>query len=122
MDCENPSALRNFYATLLGWEDKKDFSPEWSGVGAPGATPPFLLFQKVSGYKPPERPDEPETQRQMTHIDFAVNDKEKAIQHAISCGATIASEQFSDNWTVMLDPAGHPFCLVQREFVFAENE
>jgi len=44
------------------------------------------------------------------HLDFAVNDLEEAVQHAINCGATMAAEQFSEEWRVMFDPAGHPFC------------
>lgn len=114
LDCDNPSALANFYAALLGWEDKRDDNPEWSGVSTQGVSP-FLLFQQVPDYKPPVWPDEPKEQRQMVHIDFAVNDRERAIQHAICCGATMAVKQYSDRWTVMFDPAGHPFCLVQKE-------
>ena len=51
----------------------------------------------------------------MAHLDFAVNDLEKAVQHAVRCGAAVAEEQFSDAWRVMLDPAGHPFCLCQMK-------
>ena len=66
-------------------------------------------------------PEEPEAQQQMSHIDIAVNDLEKAIGHAVQCGATIAEAQFSDNWKVMLDPAGHPFCLCLMMHIFTEN-
>ncbi|MDR2571265.1 MAG: hypothetical protein LBD23_13400 [Oscillospiraceae bacterium] len=45
----------------------------------------------------------------MVHIDFAVNDLENAISHAVSCGAKFAPEQISDSWMVMIDPAGHHF-------------
>ena len=43
----------------------------------------------------------------MAHLDFAVNDLEEAVQHAINCRATMAAEQFSEEWRVMFDPAGH---------------
>ncbi len=33
------------------------------------------------------------------------------VEYAIKCGASKAEEQFSDLWTVMIDPAGHPFCF-----------
>ncbi|WP_334297139.1 VOC family protein [Anaerocolumna sedimenticola] len=33
------------------------------------------------------------------------------VEYAITCGAAKAKEQFSDLWTVMIDPAGHPFCF-----------
>ena len=54
----------------------------------------------------------------MAHLDFAVNDLEKAVQHAINCGATMAAEQFSEGWRVMFDPAGHPFWSVSDESNF----
>ena len=53
----------------------------------------------------------------MAHLDFAVNDLERAVEHAIQCGASVAAEQFSDDWRVMFDPAGHPFCLCQMKSV-----
>ncbi|EQG75396.1 hypothetical protein QKA_2322 [Clostridioides difficile DA00165] len=52
---------------------------------------------------------------------FAVNDLEEAVQYAIHCGATIAEEQFTDDWRVMIDPAGHPFCLCQMKSIMESN-
>ena len=71
------------------------------------------MFQRNPEYEPPVWPEKPEAQQQMAHLDFAVNDLEKAVQYAVDCGATIADDQFSDGWRVMFDPAGHPFCLCQ---------
>jgi len=113
LDCADPTTLADFYTNLLGWDDKIDINPEWSGVSKPGVSP-LLLFQLVTDYKPPVWPDEPEAQRQMVHIDFAVDDMEEAIRHAVNCGAKTADKQYSNNWTVMLDPAGHPFCFVKN--------
>ncbi|RZI55165.1 MAG: VOC family protein, partial [Zymomonas sp.] len=31
--------------------------------------------------------------------------------HAVECGATEAEEQPDPRWRVLLDPAGHPFCI-----------
>lgn len=112
LDCRDSNQLADFYAALLGWQ-KDTRNPEWIGVSVPGESP-FLLFQQVADYMPPVWPDEPEQQRQMVHIDFAVNDVEQAIEHALNCGATQAPIQYSPHWTVMLDPAGHPFCLCHR--------
>jgi hypothetical protein len=33
------------------------------------------------------------------------------VEHAVSLGATVAEFQPQDDVRVMLDPAGHPFCL-----------
>ena len=68
-------------------------------------------FKKTPTMFPPVWPEEPGAQQQMAHLDFAVDDLEQAVAHAKHCGATVAAEQFSDDWTVMFDPAGHPFCL-----------
>lgn len=54
----------------------------------------------------------------MTHLDFAVNQLEEAVQYAVSCGATVAEQQFSEHWRVMIDPAGHPFCLCRMASLF----
>ena len=117
MDCKDQLALAKFYADLLAWEIV--FSDEEYAVVAPPKTPrgayPAISFQRNPEYEPPVWPAKAETQQQMAHIDFVVNDLEKAVQHAINCGAVIADTQFSDIWRVMLDPAGHPFCLVKMQ-------
>lgn len=117
LDCVNPHDLAAFYAMLLKWE-VIFVDEDWSCVYAPGTsqgTYPCILFQRNPEYKRPVWPEEPEAQQQMAHMDFAVNDLEQAVQYAIHCGATIADAQFSDKWKVMLDPAGHPFCLCQMK-------
>jgi predicted enzyme related to lactoylglutathione lyase len=119
IDCKEPLELAKFYATLLGWESMF-IDEDYACVYAPGTMQgsyPGITFQRNLEYKPPVWPDEPEAQQQMAHLDFAVNDLEKAVQHAIDCGATVANEQFSDNWRVMFDPAGHPFCLCQMKSI-----
>ena len=117
LDCKDPQALAKFYADLMQWEIVYS-DEEFACVGVPNAQQgayPGLTFQRNLEYNPPIWPDKPEAQQQMAHLDFAVNDVEKAVQHAISCGAVAAEAQFSDSWRVMLDPAGHPFCLCQMK-------
>ena len=113
VDCRDPSALAAFYAKLLHW-DIAFHDEDWACIGAPGTAQgayPGILFQRNPAYEPPVWPDQPGAQQQMTHLDFAVSDLEAAEQYAVQCGASPAARQFSDGWTVMLDPAGHPFCL-----------
>ena len=113
VDCKDPHELAKFYGTLLKWEVLL-IDEEWACVYAPGTNQgayPSILFQHNPEYIPPVWPEEPDAQQQMAHMDFAVNELEKAVQYAIQCGATIADKQYSDNWRVMFDPAGHPFCL-----------
>lgn len=124
LDCLNPHELAKFYAALLKWEIV--YSDErFVCVGAPGTQQgayPGITFQRNPQYKPPVWPCGPWVQQQMAHLDVAVNDLEKAVVHAIQCGATVAEKQFSDDWRVMLDPAGHPFCLCPMKHIFTANE
>jgi hypothetical protein len=49
------------------------------------------------------------------HLDIWVEDVAKGVEWAIACGATEAEHQPAGRnparLRVMLDPAGHPFCL-----------
>ena len=47
----------------------------------------------------------------MLHIDIAVDDLAGAVADAVDLGATLAELQPQDDVRVLLDPAGHPFCL-----------
>lgn len=123
LDCKDPHKLAEFYAALLKWEIVFDYD-EYAGVyplGLAQGAYPCIAFQRNTDYEPPVWPEEPDAQQQMAHIDFAVNDLEKAVEHAIQCGATVADKQFDEHCRVMLDPAGHPFCLCLNETVFTVN-
>lgn len=119
IDCKDHTALAAFYAKLLHWEVVFQ-DEEWACVGAPNVAQgayPGITIQKNPFYVPPVWPEEENAQQQMEHLDFIVNDLEAAVSYAISCGARVASTQFSKEGRVMLDPAGHPFCLCQMKAV-----
>lgn len=124
LDCKKPLELAKFYEALLKWEIV--FSDEEYAVLAPRGVKkgayPCISFQCNPEYRPPVWPTEPVAQQQMAHIDFAVDDLEKAAQYAIDCGARVADKQFSDKWRVMLDPAGHPFCLIQMKSIIESDD
>ena len=127
LDCKDAHELADFYASFLGWEKRCD-DPAFIEVSAQKGDPlyrgehPFIWIQQNDDFVPPIWPEEPEMQQQMVHIDFAVNDIEKAVKHAIDCGARKSPVQYSENWTVMFDPAGHPFCLAQLKPYFDKYE
>lgn len=119
IDCSDPRALAEFYARLTGWQ-LAFVTDECAIIAPPGSAQgayPGITFQLNPDYVPPVWPEAPDKQQQMEHLDFAVNDLEAALRHALECGASKASTQFSDSWTVMLDPAGHPFCLCDMKSV-----
>ncbi len=113
LDCPDVQALSDFYVKLLGW--KKTYADdEWADIQSPGGGT-RLGFQKNADYVPPIWPEEPPGQQQMLHLDFRVSSverMERAVRHAVSCGARKAEVQYDPKWTVMIDPAGHPFCFV----------
>ena len=120
MDCKDPHELAKFYTKLINWEIAYE-DEEYSIINAPGTqhgSYPNIVFQKNLDYIAHVWPEKSEAQQQMAHLDFAVNDLEEAVQYALDCGARIADEQFSDHWRVMLDPAGHPFCLCLAKSIF----
>lgn len=45
------------------------------------------------------------------HVDIDVDDLDQAVVHARTLGAVLASHRPQPTVRVMLDPAGHPFCL-----------
>jgi hypothetical protein len=47
----------------------------------------------------------------MMHLDIEVPDLERAVTAAVAAGATEARFPPQHTVRVMLDPAGHPFCL-----------
>lgn len=50
-------------------------------------------------------------QQMMMHIDVAVDDLADAVAAATEMGAVVAGVQPQEDVRVLLDPAGHPFCL-----------
>ena len=74
-------------------------------------------FQKNPSYVPPVWPNDESMQQQMMHLDFSVENREEMaqwVEYAITLGARKAVPQYSENWTVMLDPERHPFCIEPR--------
>lgn len=120
LDCPDPYQLAKFYAEMLNW-DIAFYDEAFACIGAKGMEQgayPGITFQKNSAYTKPVWPEEKNKQQQMAHLDFAVLNLEEAVQWAVQCGATIASQQFSTGWKVMFDPAGHPFCLCEMKSIF----
>jgi catechol 2,3-dioxygenase-like lactoylglutathione lyase family enzyme len=108
---EAPDAreLARFYVALLGW---KVYSEEPSFVSvAPSDGVAYLGFQTSPEYVRPVWPPAEGRQQMMMHLDFEVSDLRSAVEHAVELGAELAEHQPQENLRVMLDPAGHPFCL-----------
>lgn len=102
-------ALANFYSSLLSWPIAKQES-DGAAIAVPG-TSSYLDFQSSRDYVPPVWPSADGRQQMMMHIDIAVDDLDAAVADALALGATLAGFQPQQDVRVLLDPAGHPFCL-----------
>ena len=107
LDCGDPRAEAEFWSAALGGQvahSEDDYAMVTSGAG------PALGFGRLDGYAPPAWPDEGGTKQ--FHLDLAVDDLAAAEAALRALGATVPEFQpGGDRWRVLLDPAGHPFCL-----------
>jgi len=109
LDAADPAALATFYSELLGWEVTHS-QAEYAMI-SDGST--SIGFGQVPGYSAPGWPDETTPKRY--HLDFYVDDLDKAEEQALALGATKADNQPNpDGWLVLLDPGGHPFDICPR--------
>ena len=74
-----------------------------------------LNLQAEDWYRPPTWPERPDGQDKMMHLEIEVDDLQAALDVVIANGGREASHQPADRdesrIRVVLDPAGHPFCL-----------
>jgi hypothetical protein len=101
LDCADPGRLAEFYLALLGgrelWAKQSSV-----GIRVPGAV---LVAQWVEGYQPPAWPG-----AAIVHLDLTADDIDAAARRAVQLGASVPAQP-DPRWRVLLDPAGHPFCL-----------
>jgi catechol 2,3-dioxygenase-like lactoylglutathione lyase family enzyme len=109
LDCADPHALADFWATLLGGEVAYR-SDTFVAVQLDAL---WLTAITVENYAPPTWPSD-DSPKQI-HLDLAVKDLGAAAQEALALGAKRCEAQPSpDSYLVFLDPAGHPFCLTTQ--------
>jgi catechol-2,3-dioxygenase len=110
LDCADPATMSAFYANALGGTIiRHNDNGAWIQVGEL-----WLLIHKVEDYKPPTWPAA-DVPKQM-HFEFLVDDLDDTEAQLHQLGATTCQHQpHRDSGNlVMLDPAGHPFCIGTR--------
>ena len=100
----------DFWSALLGWEVAASTDDYAMLTGPDGS--PALGLGRVDDHQPPSWPDDG---RKQFHLDLAVDDLEAMAERAVELGATLADPQPGETWTVVIDPAGHPFCLTDAK-------
>lgn len=109
LDTDDVETLTRFYSELRGW-------PIWKMDAEGGALDlgegvAYLGIQHNPDYVRPQWPGEKGAQQMMIHLDFQVVDLAAETARAIALGAVLPEHQPQEDVRVLLDPAGHPFCL-----------
>ncbi|MGH1553923.1 VOC family protein [Streptomyces sp. L7] len=109
LDAYDAHELAGFYLRLLGYVVRAE-EPDWVLIGPPDSGT-GLSFQTEPEYVPPVWPTRgPGEQQMMLHLDIEVDDLEGEVERAVGLGRA-HDHQPQDDVRVLLDPAGHPFCL-----------
>lgn len=106
IDCADPAAQATFWSALTGAEVAVS-TDDYAMLTLDGG--PALGFGKVEDYEAPAWPNEKGSKQ--FHLDLAVDDIAAAEKRALELGAALAEPQPGEGYRVLLDPAGHPFCL-----------
>ena len=121
-DCEKPSLLATFWVGLLdGYAIRAYDQTEIARLAALGLTPetdptvmvdgpgPSICFQNVEGRR---------SDNNRVHFDIEVGARSDMVEHLKEAGAETV--RVLPTYTVMRDPEGNQFCLVdQREAMAA---
>ena len=114
LDSSDARELAHFYQRLLGWQIFHE-SPGWVDL-APSETAGYnFAFATEEHYVRPVWPTEVGKPQMQFHLDIEVDDLQEGVDYALSVGAELADFQPQEKVRVMLDPAGHPFCLYTDE-------
>ncbi|WP_020143601.1 VOC family protein [Terracoccus sp. 273MFTsu3.1] len=104
LDCADHAALAAFYAELFDgtvlWSHGHASAVDVGGL--------VLVAQEVEDHREPTWPH-----HSIVHLDVTVDADalDAQAERALGLGARLADPQPDTRWRVLLDPAGHPFCL-----------
>ncbi|MET0439218.1 MAG: VOC family protein [Devosia sp.] len=113
-DCDKPAVLARFWAELLDGYDVRPYdADEIARLAALGLTPetdttvmvdgpgPSICFQNVDGRV---------YDNNRVHLDIETTDRGSDVERLKQAGATL--DRVLPTYTVMRDPEGNQFCLV----------
>ncbi len=114
IDCADAGPVARFYERLLGFEMSDFEPPAGAELRDPGGGVDISIHGDT-GYERPTWPERPGEQAKMLHFEVEVDDLQAAIATALEAGGEEAPwqppDRDRDRLRIMLDPAGHPFCL-----------
>lgn len=108
LDAAEVAPLAEFWSAVLGWPATVS-TDDYAMLAGPSHA---LGIGRIDDYRAPAWPDSGAKQ---FHLDLAVADVEAAAARCVELGATRPQDQPGERWIVLLDPAGHPFCLTDAK-------
>ena len=120
IDAADPARLARFWAAALGWEastDDPDEAVAWPpGFEYPGPEALPLVFVPVP---------EPKTVKNRVHLDLAsqsADHYEALVARVLDLGAARTDIGQTDvPWTVLADPEGNEFCVLEPRLVYRDT-
>ena len=104
-DAADPQSLARFWSEVTGREIIAS-DPNLARVQSETPGGPVLLFLRVP---------EPKAVKDRIHLDLETEDRAGEVSRIIALGATYHSEVkgTTHEWTVLQDPEGNEFCVIQ---------
>jgi len=107
LDCAEVGPVADFWRAALGYEQVAGDGENYAMLKTENG--PALGLGKVEDYQSPGWPNERGSKQ--FHLDLAAEDIDAETERLVELGATLAEPQPGETWRVLLDPAGHPFCV-----------
>ncbi|MFI7065664.1 VOC family protein [Kribbella sp. NPDC050124] len=113
------SAVGRFWAEALGWGDFSS-EPGATGVMPVGAKWPVDGVVCIDVIRVPE----PEAVKNRAHLELATSSAahhEELVARLKELGATVAESQREVPWTVLGDPEGNLFCVLEPRDIYRDT-
>lgn len=104
LDTAEVAPLAEFWSAALEWPAVA-VTDDYAMLQGPSHA---LGIGRTPDFQAPKWPDHGHKQ---FHFDLSADDIEAAVTRLIELGATQPESQPGTGWVVLLDPAGHPFCV-----------
>lgn len=114
IDCAESGLMVAFYSRMFGWEETHR-DGNFVIMRDPRTGCHYSFDPMGSKYRPPTWPERAEGRDKQMHFEVGCDDLDAGVAFALECGARLAEHQGREDLRVMLDPAGHVFCLGVHE-------
>ena len=108
IECDDPERLAAFWCALLGYQRQENFT---TSVRIGPRSPVLLVAPNAT----------PKRAKNRLHLDLRPTDRAATVERAITLGAQLGPWGASESrWTVLEDPEGNEFCVLQSDHDYAD--